>query len=281
MKLCYLDESGHTGNNLNDPQQPHYVLGGLIVLSTQWSDVASELGDVILAAGTEISKLIRSKISADGKLCRYWTKKVYGSSGDWKKMSMGEQRLLLNKIETYLENKFEVHACPLFQGNEDFIGVDIPTRLKIASDMLDVAEKHELIFLYTHIDKFKHAARYTNPHPPDEWAFTLMAEVFDDYLDKTSGEKYGMFIADVSTNGERLKSHLAQFQKNGTPYYYGKSKIGRVVDSIHFVQSYDSKCVQLSDLCTYLITQNINGRTKWNKFIDRVEALVGGKKSFP
>jgi hypothetical protein len=43
MQLIYLDESGNTGNNLADPQQPVFVLGALIVPERTWQPVEAEL----------------------------------------------------------------------------------------------------------------------------------------------------------------------------------------------------------------------------------------------
>ncbi|CAN5895112.1 hypothetical protein BH11VER1_BH11VER1_01950 [soil metagenome] len=39
MNLIYLDESGNSGRNLGDPQQPVFVLGALIVPESKWLDV--------------------------------------------------------------------------------------------------------------------------------------------------------------------------------------------------------------------------------------------------
>lgn len=43
MHLIYLDESGNTGNNLNDPQQPIFVLSALIVPVDVWQDLEKDL----------------------------------------------------------------------------------------------------------------------------------------------------------------------------------------------------------------------------------------------
>ncbi len=43
MHLVYFDESGNSGNNLNDPEQPIFVLGALIVPETCWQAVESDL----------------------------------------------------------------------------------------------------------------------------------------------------------------------------------------------------------------------------------------------
>jgi Protein of unknown function (DUF3800) len=43
MHLIYLDESGNTGTNLKDPQQPVFVLAALIVPETCWQQLEAEL----------------------------------------------------------------------------------------------------------------------------------------------------------------------------------------------------------------------------------------------
>lgn len=43
MHLVYFDESGNSGNNLNDPDQPIFVLGALIVPEECWQAVETVL----------------------------------------------------------------------------------------------------------------------------------------------------------------------------------------------------------------------------------------------
>lgn len=45
MKLIYFDESGNTGNNLLDPQQPIFVLAALIVPHEKWQSLEKSLND--------------------------------------------------------------------------------------------------------------------------------------------------------------------------------------------------------------------------------------------
>ena len=47
MHFIYLDESGNTGNNLNDVSQPIFVLGALIVPEQKWLKLEAELGAAI------------------------------------------------------------------------------------------------------------------------------------------------------------------------------------------------------------------------------------------
>ncbi len=45
MHLIYLDESGNSGMNLTDPQQPVFVLCGLVVAEHKWLDLERDLLD--------------------------------------------------------------------------------------------------------------------------------------------------------------------------------------------------------------------------------------------
>ena len=47
MKLCYLDETGYTGRNFLDPQQPYFILTVVIVDSAQWRVVNDEIMKVV------------------------------------------------------------------------------------------------------------------------------------------------------------------------------------------------------------------------------------------
>ena len=47
MHLIYFDESGNTGNNLDDKQQPIFVLAALIIPDHVWTNVEQDLQNVI------------------------------------------------------------------------------------------------------------------------------------------------------------------------------------------------------------------------------------------
>lgn len=56
MHLIYIDESGNTGLNLGDPQQPVFVLGALVVPETLWQTIESELEAAIKDCSSVISE---------------------------------------------------------------------------------------------------------------------------------------------------------------------------------------------------------------------------------
>ena len=50
MTLVYLDESGDTGTNFNDPQQPVFVLGSLLVKQEIWKELEKQYNSIISEA---------------------------------------------------------------------------------------------------------------------------------------------------------------------------------------------------------------------------------------
>lgn len=47
MHLIYLDESGNSGTNLTDPQQPVFVLGALVVPEDKWKPLEQNIADCV------------------------------------------------------------------------------------------------------------------------------------------------------------------------------------------------------------------------------------------
>jgi hypothetical protein len=50
VHLCYVDEAGTTGKNLEDPQQPVFAMAGLLVSDEKWRKTESEVQQVIAQA---------------------------------------------------------------------------------------------------------------------------------------------------------------------------------------------------------------------------------------
>lgn len=280
MKLCYLDESGYSGSNLHDPNQPYYILGGLIVASPSWRDVTTALKAVIRGASDDLPEEVMAAVRAKGHVCRVWAKRFLGNPAEWSTLTTRERLLLRNKVDGHFGSRFEIHAVDLFQGHKDFEGVSEARRLALADAMIAVVEAERLDLLHARLDKQAHARKYKYPEPCEELAFMMMAELFEKYLIGADGEKTGMFIADYSGKGPRLKANLVKYQERGTPYYYG-TRIERIIDTVHFVDSLESPCIQLADLCTYLVLQARKRNSRWQDLQARVASRVKDSKGMP
>ncbi len=50
MILVYVDESGDTGLNLSDPQQPVFVLGAILIAQEQWKSIEKQFRKIMTAS---------------------------------------------------------------------------------------------------------------------------------------------------------------------------------------------------------------------------------------
>lgn len=51
MYLIYLDESGNSGSNLNDPAQPIHYIGAIIIHSSQWLAIEQQVEQLVTDIG--------------------------------------------------------------------------------------------------------------------------------------------------------------------------------------------------------------------------------------
>lgn len=86
MHLIYFDESGNSGNNLNDVEQPIFVLGALIVPDSCWQAVEKDLEESLANLFPAIAELEAEIHSSD----------LRGSRGQFKGVAVSERVALRN-----------------------------------------------------------------------------------------------------------------------------------------------------------------------------------------
>lgn len=280
MKLCYLDESGNTGSNLLDPQQPYFILSGIIVDSTQWRVINDEIAVVVNDAKSLFKTDVLDSIQTNDSCCRYWSKRLLKSTFTWSNSSLIEHNRLKVAMRRFFKDEFEIHSSELFTGNRNSKGVQYANRLQIIDGMIEVLVNHQLPIIYVIIYKQRHAAKYKHPEPPEELAFMFFIEQFEEYLETLEGDKTGLIISDKTGWEEKFKLDLLEYQQNATKYYFSK-QISNVIDTIHFVDSKDSYCVQASDVVTYLILRKKRGDSRWDAQYQRMSPSIIKRRGFP
>lgn len=207
MKLIYLDESGNTGKNLHDEQQPVFTLGALIIAEEKWQALEKELE-------ASIEKFYPSPRPED----------------------------------------FEIHAKELLSGDNHFKSYSIPQRLALRDEWLEIAVRHELVFVYRAITK-KRLHRWVqssmgsgvslNPHIV---AFPLVARVLDDYLREQGQSALGIFISDEN---KEIVSDVEKAIK-ALRVIDGNLRLGQIIEKGFFIDSAKSLPLQLCDLCLFV-----------------------------
>lgn len=96
MHLIYLDESGNSGTNLLDPQQPIFVLGALPIPEEKWRDVVAEAG--------ELKKSLSEKI---GRSFEIHAHEISSGRGDFRAVGLKDRLEFINEALD-LVIKFEI-----------------------------------------------------------------------------------------------------------------------------------------------------------------------------
>jgi len=106
MHFFYLDESGDTGDNLNDPNQPIFVLGGISLRDEGWNKTQSELDKIF-------NEYFEGAIPEDFEL---HTKQLLSPNGDgpFQNHDMDDRTGLVQEILDLIEKrKHGVHFIAL------------------------------------------------------------------------------------------------------------------------------------------------------------------------
>lgn len=156
MHLIYLDESGNSGHNLNDPQQPIFLLCAMIVDEAKWHSLENGLKAVIDKHIPDWRKANRFEIhGAD----------LRTGNGHFQGMATASRICF----------------------RDDWMKVGAENGVHLVSR--SVQKKHYASWL---IDSFGHGVNI-NPHIA---AFALLSRCVDNYLKTLPGPPLGMFICD-------------------------------------------------------------------------------------
>lgn len=206
MNLIYLDESGNSGTNLSDPQQPVFVLGALVIPEAIWMDVEAD----ILA-------------------------------------------VLNSYFEGSIPDDFEIHATEMRNGKNHFKNVAVPERVKLRDQLLQVAHKYSLAFIYRAITKRRYsswldrqfgAGIVINPHIA---AFPLVAQSINSYLISQGSNQLGILINDDNKEVVNDIERTTRLLRADSSHL----QLDRIIEKSFFIDSSKSYLLQLADLCVF------------------------------
>jgi hypothetical protein len=148
---------------------------------------------------------------------------------------------------------FELHATELINPRGYFRQFAVAHRLEFCREVLQIAVRHKLRFVYRSIVK-KNFARWLektfgpgvliNPHVA---AFSLLSQVIQEYLKSLPGPPLGIFISDDN------REVTPDVEKSIRILRRDSSKLGlsQIIEKGFFIDSSTSLPLQLCDLCVY------------------------------
>lgn len=147
------------------------------------------------------------------------------------------------------ENEF--HGKDMFHGKGPFKGRKLAERVQLFEYLATFLIENPIPIRLVHIDVNRHRGKYTYPEPEYRLGLMLFLERACDYLDEADdlGIAFGDYEKDEVA---RSVVDFSEYKTSGsTPMYYGRA-LGRLVDTVHFIQSHHSRFLQLADVVVYM-----------------------------
>lgn len=148
----------------------------------------------------------------------------------------------------HFPTKFEFHGNELWNGNGEWKGKTPKELLAVYEDVIGLIDKHKIVVAHSTIDRQGLHDKYSGKF--DNSAYCLGLQFLLEKVDQLPGLK--VVVADESKEQEiEAKQMVAQLQDWGGGEVPGLP-IKTAIDSLHFVQSYESPGVQIADMAAYL-----------------------------
>lgn len=181
---------------------------------------------------------------------------------------------------------FEFHGGDIYRGEGYFDALSPADRLRIYTRLVEVINDFELPAFIEGIDKQKLKTSSANPAHPYNLAFLYLVERLEEFLESHQPPANGLLFADENRERDRsIISDFDSFKEYGTVLGYQPREIKRLLDTVHFVKSQDSRLIQLADCSSYLAYRYYNINTKplakitaSDKEITRLYKLLEGTK---
>ena len=158
---------------------------------------------------------------------------------------------------------FEFHGGDIYRGEGYFDTLSPADRLRIYNRLVEVVVNFEVPVLAEGVDKSKLKASSANPAHPYNLTFLYLVEHLEDFLASDQPPANGLLFADENRERDRsIISDFDSFKEYGTVFGHQPREIKRLLDTIHFVKSHDSRLIQSADCNSYLVYRYHNISTK-------------------
>jgi hypothetical protein len=154
-----------------------------------------------------------------------------------------------------INRRTEVHAHPVFHGKGDW--VDLPPRVRVGifDQVVAAVRETDVRVVLRGVDperlRTRQAyARYREDHPPEQVAFQHLLQRIDALALRRN--THALVIADERDDRDRHRELFASYQLDGTPGAYRRTRLDRLLDTVHFAPSHHSRMLQAADVVAFL-----------------------------
>ena len=145
----------------------------------------------------------------------------------------------------------ELHGHDLFQAKGDWsLLVKMPrARIGVYDQAFQAIGAHDVKIVICGVNSRRLRERYTTADDPHAVVLANLLERVDEYV--TRRDEYALVIADEVPQQSKYRVDLSQYKQYGI-WGVKNRKLTRIVDTLHFAPSSESRLVQAADLIAFL-----------------------------
>jgi hypothetical protein len=149
----------------------------------------------------------------------------------------------------------EIHAHPMFHGQQAWKEVGVRARVALFYKIVDAIVSEDVTILLRSVDQVRLERRqaresYPVDFPPEQVCFQHILQRADRIAQ--GRDTHCLIIADNRSDRERHREHFATYQIEGTPGVYMRTKLSRLLDTVHFAPSHQSRMLQAADVLAFI-----------------------------
>ncbi|MBT2501788.1 DUF3800 domain-containing protein [Curtobacterium sp. ISL-83] len=154
-----------------------------------------------------------------------------------------------------IDGRTEIHAHPIFHGKGRWDAVPPRARVKVFIDVVDAVRAAGATVLLRAVPpaalaRYQETRALPDRFPPEQVAFQHLLQRLDQ-LAATRATR-ALVIADERDDRERHRERFALYQTYGTPGPYMRTRLDRLLDTVHFAPSHHSRMLQAADVLAYV-----------------------------
>ena len=149
----------------------------------------------------------------------------------------------------------ELHAWPMFHGKEEWATVGARARVGVFYKVVNAVIAQDVTILLRSVSESRLRARqasqnYPVQFPPEQVCFQHILQ----RADRVAAQKntYALMIADNRSDRDRHRERFATYQTQGTPGAYMRTTLSRLLDTVHFAPSHQSRMLQAVDVLAFI-----------------------------
>ncbi len=149
----------------------------------------------------------------------------------------------------------ELHGYQVFHSKDDWAELYPRESIQVFASVFEAISTHAEAVIIRGINgkrlrERQRVAQYPKNHTPEHQALIHILQCINQGAENE--QKNTLIIADMIGDRDANRQHLRDFQQRGTPGSYLNSTLDRIVDTIHFVPSHQSRGIQAIDMVLYI-----------------------------